>query len=132
MTQPPANANTVTILLVDDEPMILDVAREMLSALGYQVMAAGGGREALDLFAVHRKEIDLVILDMIMPEPGGGATFDRLRALDPGVRVILSSGYGMDGETAEILRRGCRGFIQKPFSISRLSAKIQEVLEGQA
>lgn len=119
-----------TILFVDDEPMILEVGGEMLSELGYRVIAVNGGQEALDIFASGHDRIDLVILDMIMPKLGGGETYDRLKAIDPNVRVILSSGYSIDGEAGEILRKGCNGFIQKPFGLGQLSAKIREVLGG--
>ena len=119
-----------TILFVDDEPMILEVGGEMLSELGYRVLAANGGQEALDIFASDHDRIDLVILDMIMPKLGGGETYDRLKAIDPDVRVILSSGYSIDGEASEILRKGCNGFIQKPFGLGQLSAKIREVVGG--
>ena len=81
---------------------------------------------------LYRKQdggINLVILDMIMPGIGGGKTFDNLRALDPQVRVLLSSGYSVDGQAAEILQRGCNGFIQKPFDIKQLSQKIRGILD---
>jgi len=119
-----------TILLVDDEPMILEVGGEMLSELGYQVITVNSGQEALEIFASGPDRIHLVILDMVMPKLGGGETYDRLKAIDPDVRVILSSGYGIDGEASEILRKGCKGFIQKPFGIIQLSTKIREVLKG--
>ncbi len=117
-----------TILIVDDEEVIGTVAKEMLEHLGYRVLTAGSGKEALEIFAVRRNEIDLVLLDMVMPRMGGGQTFDEMKALDPNVRVILSSGYSIDGEAREILNRGCRGFIHKPYSLQALSSKIREVL----
>jgi CheY-like chemotaxis protein len=73
-------------------------------------------------------EIDLVILDMIMPGISGGETFDRLREIDPDVRVLLSSGYSINGEAKTIMDRGCNGFIQKPFQLGKLSGKIREML----
>ncbi|RJP88126.1 MAG: response regulator [Desulfobacteraceae bacterium] len=121
-----------TILLVDDERIILEVARDMLEELGYQVIVADNGEEALKIFASGKNRIDLVVLDMKMPKMDGSATYDRLKAVDPGVRVILSSGYGLDDETEAILRKGCNGFIQKPFGIVQLATKIREVLEGQS
>jgi len=69
-----------------------------------------------------------VILDMIMPGMGGGKVFDALRAIQPGVKVVLSSGYSIDGEASQIMARGCNGFIQKPFGIKELSQKIREVM----
>ncbi|NPU85949.1 MAG: PAS domain S-box protein [Syntrophaceae bacterium] len=117
-----------TILIVDDEEVVAAVAREMLEHLGYQVIVARSGKEALDVFSGRKDEIDLVLLDMVMPKMGGGETFDQLKAMDPGVRVILSSGYSIDGEARQILGRGCKGFINKPYSLQMLSGKIREVL----
>jgi len=118
-----------TILLIDDEAMILDVARQMLENLGYRVLAAGDGTQALDIFRRNRGAVDLVILDMIMPRMGGGKVFDALKELDPDVRILLSSGYSIDGQAMEIMRRGCRGFIQKPFGIKELAAKLRSILD---
>ena len=117
-----------TILLVDDEEMIIEVGREMLMALGYKVLVAGTGHDAIQMYAEKMDGIHLVIIDMIMPQMGGGELFDNLKKINPDVRVLLSSGYSIDGQAQEILERGCRGFIQKPFSISKLSIKLREVL----
>ena len=119
-----------TILLVDDEPMNLDVTRELLKSLNYQVYIAASGQEALALYIEKRKEIDLVILDMIMPGISGGETFDRLRKINPAVRVLLSSGYSLTGQAQEILNRGCNGFIQKPFHLQYLSDKVREIMDA--
>jgi len=118
-----------TVLLVDDEAMIVEVGREMLGRLGYKVLTAGSGRAALEIYRREKAAIDLVILDMIMPEMGGGETFDRLHKFDPQVRVILSSGYSINGQATEILNRGCSGFIQKPFNLQSLSQKVSSVLK---
>jgi len=77
---------------------------------------------------VKKGLIDLVILDMVMPGMGGGAAFDALRAINPAVKIILSSGYSVDGVARTILDRGCNGFIQKPFLLAELSRKIREIL----
>jgi two-component system, cell cycle sensor histidine kinase and response regulator CckA len=119
---------TETILLVDDEQMVLEVSREMLESLGYRVYAAGSGQEAIAVYMEKQKEIDLVLLDMIMPGISGGETFDRLRGISPEVRVLLSSGYSINGEAKHILGRGCKGFIQKPFHLEKLSQKVREML----
>jgi len=119
---------TETILLVDDEQMVLEVTRELLESLGYRVHAAGGGQEAIAVYMEKRKEIDLVILDMIMPGISGGETFDRLKEINPNIRVLLSSGYSINGRAQEILERGCNGFLQKPFQLEKLSRKVREVL----
>jgi CheY-like chemotaxis protein len=118
-----------TILLVDDEDIVIDVGQKMLESIGYKVLTAQSGREALDLYKKGKHEIDLVILDMIMPEMGGGETYERMRDVNAGVNVLLSSGYSIDGQAKEILDRGCNAFIQKPFSLIDLSIKVRELLE---
>jgi len=100
----------------------------MLERLGYRALVARSGAEALSLYEQRQAEIDLVILDMIMPGMGGGAVFDRLRSINPQAMVLLSSGYSLNGQALDILNRGCRGFIQKPFSIGQLEQKIHEIL----
>lgn len=104
------------------------VMKEILESLGYRVLCAGSGQEALSIYMIKHKDIDLVILDMIMPGMGGGAAFDAMREINPGVKVILSSGYNLDGETRRILDRGCVGFLQKPFLIHELADKIRDCL----
>jgi PAS domain S-box-containing protein len=118
-----------TILLVDDEQMILDVGERFLHQVGYEVITARSGSEAVDLYEKNRERILLVVLDMIMPAMSGGETFDRLKAIDPNVKVLLSSGYSINGQAQEILDRGCCGFIQKPFQMEHLSQKLVEVLK---
>jgi CheY-like chemotaxis protein len=120
---------TETVLLVDDEHMVLDVDVLMLGELGYRVMTATSGREAIDLYQEKMDEIDVVILDMIMPEMNGGETYDRLKEINPRIKVLLSSGYSINGEARNILERGCEGFIQKPFNINELSQKLREILD---
>ena len=117
-----------TILLVDDEPTILQVGSAVLQEIGYTVFKAEGGREALEVYEKKGDSIDLVILDMIMPDMGGSETYDRLKDINPKIHVLLSSGYSIDGQAKEILDRGCDAFIQKPFSIRELSGRIREIL----
>jgi len=121
---------TETILLVDDEEIILDVAQAMLKKLGYRVLTADGGRKAVDLVKQNGHEIDMVIVDLIMPEMEGGKVFDLIRETQPAMPVILSSGYSINGQANEIMQRGCSGFIQKPFTIFEISKKIRSVLDG--
>jgi CheY-like chemotaxis protein len=117
-----------TILLVDDEQFVLDSARDLLQELGYRVITAENGPAALEIFEKEHEHIDLVVLDMIMPGMTGGQVFDRIRKIEPGARVLLSSGYSINGEATEILDRGCDGFIQKPFRVEVISRKIREIL----
>ncbi|HSQ83755.1 MAG TPA: ATP-binding protein, partial [Desulfobacterales bacterium] len=128
----PANQKTLkgtgTILLVDDEDMIIDVGSQILASLGYMPLLAKSGKEAIDVYEKNKDRIVMVILDMIMPGMGGGETYDRLKSIDPEIRVLLSSGYSIDGQASEIIDRGCNGFIQKPFNVIQLSRKIREVL----
>ncbi len=118
-----------TVLLVDDEQIIVEVGEQMLKSLGFRVLTARGGPEALQLYARHRDEIDLVVLDLSMPGMDGGETFDRLRRADPDIRILLSSGYGIDGDAEELLSRGCRAFIQKPFRLSDLATAVEESMK---
>jgi PAS domain S-box-containing protein len=120
---------SATILLVDDEELIIDVGQAMIERLGYRVMVCRGGQEAVKAITDKGNEIDLVILDMIMPGMDGGTTFDRIREIQPDIPVILSSGYAINGHADSIMRRGCNGFIQKPYNISELSQKIGKVLD---
>lgn len=117
-----------TVLLVDDEKFILDVGGEMLKAMGYRVLAANGGSEAVGIYERQGREIDLVILDMIMPDMDGKKTYEKLKAMNDNIKVLLASGYSMTSQVAEILDRGFNGFIQKPFNMIRLSNKIREIL----
>ncbi len=119
---------TGTILLVDDEPMVLEVGGEILKKLGYAVLEAMSGREAIDLYEANQDKIDLVVLDVVMPHIGGSEAYDRMKAINPDAKVLLSSGYSIEGQAKEIMKRGCDGFIQKPFNMIELSKRISEVL----
>ena len=120
-----------TILLVDDEQTVIDVGKELLGKLGHKVLLATGGREALDVCKANEDRIDLVILDMIMPEMGGSEVYNQMKQISPDIKVLLSSGYSIDGQAAEMLKRGCDGFIQKPFSMQKLSGKIRGILDKE-
>jgi len=121
-----------TVLLVDDEDVIIDVCQEILKALGYTVLVARSGKEAIEIVSkAHNLSPapDIVILDMIMPDMGGGETYYRMKEINRDIKVLLSSGYSVDAQATEILNRGCDGFIQKPFKIKDLSQKIREILD---
>ncbi len=122
---------TETILFVDDEYVVIDVGQQILKTLGYTVFQVRSGKEAIEVYRKNQNEIDMVILDMIMPEMSGGDTYDRLKEINPEIKGLLSSGYSIDGQATDILKRGCNGFIQKPFNISALSKKIREVLDKE-
>ncbi len=118
-----------TILLVDDEKMIIGVGKQIIKRLGYDVLTADGGKEAIEIYKENQDKIDLVILDMIMPVMGGGETFEKLKEIDSNVRVLLSSGYSLNSQASEIMAKGCAGFIQKPFYIKEFSQKIADILK---
>ncbi len=128
-TGPMVVPGTETILLVDDEATVRDVTAQLLQSLGYRVYEASSGQEALSLYEKHRDAIDLVILDMVMPGLSGGDTFDRLRAINSGQKVLLASGYSIDGEASQILDRGCNGFLQKPFMMENLAHAVRSMLD---
>ncbi|MDR3682911.1 MAG: response regulator [Geothrix sp.] len=117
-----------TVLVVDDQEIIRTVSAAMLEMIGYGVLKAESGEEALALFQEHRDKIKLVLLDMIMPGMNGKETFHRLRALEPHLPVILASGYSPGGDVDTLLAEGCNGFIQKPFNVAKLAEKISQVL----
>lgn len=118
-----------TILLVDDEQTVRKVTRALLERTGYRVLTARNGEDAIKLYRKKRDRIDMVLLDMIMPNMGGAETYDRLKEINPNIRVLLSSGYSINGQAVQILEQGCDGFVQKPFGIAKLSQSIRKVLD---
>jgi two-component system cell cycle sensor histidine kinase/response regulator CckA len=118
-----------TVLLVDDEPSVREVGRSMLQRKGYDVYLAGDGREALEIFREMHGEIDCIILDLTMPHMDGEETFREMRKIDSSVKVIISSGYNKQDVTQRFVGKGLAGFIQKPYRLSELHAKVQEVIE---
>ena len=121
---------TETILLIDDEAMILATGEELLKELGYRVWIANGGQQGLEVYTQKKDEIDLVILDLVMPGQTGMDTFRRLKSINPLIKILLSSGFSKNGTVDEILRDGGDGFIQKPFNVVQLSVKIRSVLDA--
>lgn len=119
-----------TILLVDDEQIIIEVARDMLEILGYKVIAAQTGQEAINIYSRQKGEIDLVIQDMVMPGMNGADIFQALKKINASVKVILASGYIMNQQITAIMAQGCRAFMPKPFRLEDLSAKVREVLDS--
>ena len=118
-----------TVLFVDDEDMIIEVAGELFEQLGYKVLTARSGKEAIEIYEKNKEQIDIVLLDMIMPDMSGSDTYERMKAIDPDIKVLLSSGYSINGQATEIMDRGCNGFIQKPFKMKELSQKLREILD---
>jgi two-component system, cell cycle sensor histidine kinase and response regulator CckA len=120
-----------TILLVDDEDIVIDVGKELLEELGYTVLIAKNGHDAVIIYQTRQHSVDLVIFDMIMPGMNGGELYDRLKTINPKISAILSSGYSIDGQAESIMQKGCDGFIQKPFNLRQFAGKIKEILENK-
>jgi len=120
---------TETVLLVDDENVIIYTVELLLKEMGYKTLIARSGKETIKIYKKNKDKIDMVILDMIMPEMGGGETYNRLKEINPDIKVLLSSGYSINGEATEILERGCNEFIQKPYRSKELSQKIRKILD---
>jgi CheY-like chemotaxis protein len=117
-----------TILLIDDDLHVRDIASDMLEHLGFQVLTANNGREGLNVFQTHGNEIACVILDLTMPEMGGEEAFRELQKLRSDVRVILSSGYNEQDVTQRFVGRGLAGFIQKPYTVANLRSALSRAL----
>ncbi len=120
-----------TILIIDDEPSVIDVTRRMLERLGYKVLAAGGAREALKLVEESREEIQLAILDIGMPDMDGEQLYPLLAKARPKMRVIVASGYDLEAMSQGVLKAGARGFVQKPFISEQLAAEIRAALDAE-
>ncbi|MCD4718251.1 MAG: response regulator [Desulfobacula sp.] len=118
-----------TILLVDDEKGVVEVCSEMLETLGYEVESVSNGLDALEIIKTRNGEIDLVILDMVMPKMNGEETFEKIRTLDPDMRVLVSSGYSREAEIEKMMKKGCNEFILKPFDVAALSEKLNTVFK---
>ncbi|MEJ2040777.1 MAG: response regulator [Desulfosarcinaceae bacterium] len=116
------------ILLVDDEEYIIDVGRLMLDGLGYNILTANGGQEAIDLFGKEKDNIDLVILDLVMPDVDGEAVFHEIRKISPKIKVLFASGHYMVEQTRALLKSGLSDFLHKPFNLRQLSTKIRTIL----
>ncbi|MBN1625048.1 MAG: PAS domain S-box protein [Deltaproteobacteria bacterium] len=119
-----------SILLVDDELMILETASDMLTMLGYSVYRAASGQEAISVYRENQGKIDLVILDMILPGTTGAQVLNILKDINPDIKVILSSGYGLQGEIQKLMGIGCCGFIQKPYDFTDLSTIVHQVINS--
>ena len=122
------NEKTGTILIVDDEEIVLETFTRMLERLDYCVFKAGSGMAAIDVYEDKMEEIDLIILDMIMPKMDGRKTYEKIKEINPNAKVLLASGYSIGSQVAEELKNGCNGFIQKPFNLRTLSGKLRDIL----
>lgn len=120
---------TETILIVDDQETIWDFLIEALQELGYSVLLAENGLDAVEIYKANPHQIDLVLLDMIMPKQGGHHTFLKLMAMDPNVKILLSSGYVSEDEVKDLLAQGACGFIPKPHRLANMAREIRNTLD---
>ncbi len=120
-----------TILVIDDEEDVRNLAKTMLQQLGYNVYIALDGAEGLKIYKKRYKEIDLILLDMIMPGLTGVETFEEIQKINPKVITLLMSGYSQDNKAGELIYEGAKGFIQKPFRLQVLSKEIRQTLHRQ-
>ncbi|MDY0222340.1 MAG: response regulator [Desulfobacterium sp.] len=117
-----------TILLVDDDEVLLEMGRQMLTTLGYKIITANSGALAIEIYATG-KTVDMVVLDMIMEDMDGLETFRRLLIIDPDIKVLLATGHTIDSSAESMLTSGCRGFILKPFTMGAFARKLREILD---
>jgi len=129
-TQIMPSFGTETILFVDDEKAIRDLGKEILTSVGYKVLTASTGLEALDMYAKAQEEVSLVILDLIMPEMGGKQCLEELHKINPQLKVLIASGYCADPSTKEYPETGARGVVTKPFRMKELLQQVRKVLDS--
>jgi two-component system cell cycle sensor histidine kinase/response regulator CckA len=136
-TSPEANleskevAGQETILLVDDDPVVIEAVALLLERLGFTVLQASSASAAIEIFQKHWKRIDLAILDLVLPNMSGKEVYYKFREINPHVKVLLSSGFSLSGQAEELLGNGCKGFIQKPYDITMLSAMMTDILSAE-
>ena len=122
-----STSHSGTVLVVDDEPLVLDVTRTQLEDLGFSVLTADGGKSSIECYEANANSIDLVLLDMTMPDLSGLQVLSRLRNLNPSVRVVMTSGYAED-EIEDLADAGLSGFLRKPYTQSRLEQRVLDAL----
>ena len=119
-----------TILIVDDHETIWDFLIEALQDLGYSVLLAENGLDAVEIYRENPGAVDLVLMDMIMPKCGGHQAFYQIRELEPEAKILLSSGYVSESEVQDLLRQGACGFLSKPHRIAVVAQAIRSALDG--
>ncbi len=119
-----------TILIIDDEEHVRELSKSLLEKMGYIVFSAENGKKGLEIYKEKKKNIDLVLLDIIMPEMSGEETFKRLISYDPDIKVLIISGFSKEEKAMEMLNGGAMGFIQKPFNAADLSLAINKAVKG--
>jgi two-component system, cell cycle sensor histidine kinase and response regulator CckA len=127
-----ADKGSETVLIVDDDPVASRMGRDILERWGYRAMVADNGREAIEIYSEYKERIQLVLLDVILPDLSGDQVFFSLREIKPDVLVIAASGYNVNQQIAKLLNYGCADFIQKPFQSRALSSKVRAALDREA
>ena len=127
---PPAPADCCIVLVVDDESTVRETARTILEHLGYSVLTAEDGREALAVVRQNGRRVNLVLLDMTMPVMSGEETLDALRDLNPELQILVSTGYTEDEAMRRFSGQKTAGFVQKPYTAARLSQKVRDALQS--
>ena len=121
--------NCKTILVIDDEELLIKICGMMLKRLGHKVFKAHSGSEGIKIFEANKNQIDLIISDLNMPEMNGKEVIDRLRKIDRNIKVLLSSGALLDSDEKDVIKRGFNGLLKKPYKIRILSEKMTEILD---
>jgi CheY-like chemotaxis protein len=134
-TEPNRNAavpegGSETILLVDDEEILRDIGKDILEKFGYTVLLAADGESALELYRENPEDISLVILDIVMPGMGGKECLEEILKVNPQAKVVMASGYSINGRVKEVLDGGARAFIKKPYELKRMLGEVRKVLDG--
>ena len=119
------------VLLVDDEEMIRDITSQMLQEKGCQIVTFPDGQKAIEYYREHYREVDVVMLDMIMPKMNGLETYRLMKNINPCIKALLSSGYSMEEQTQELLKDGVNGYLQKPYRLADLIDQIGKALEDK-
>lgn len=119
-----------TILIVDDESLIRDLGKQILTKFGYRVLTADNAESALDIYQKNRGKISLIILDLIMPGMGGKRCLEELIRLFPHIKIVIASGYSADGNVIDVVKAGAKGFVKKPFDVNQLLYVVREVLDA--
>ena len=125
----PMQKGSETVLLVDDEEIIINVGRNFLEKLGYKPMIARNGLEAVEIFRLYKDEISLVVLDLIMPKMNGKEAFAEIKNIQENAKILISTGYAIDDKIEGFLNQGCHGFIQKPFSLNKFARTLRTILD---
>jgi len=127
----PGQKGTGAILLAEDEDMVSELTKTILERSGYTVLTATNGKEALDLYEKERDRVALVILDLIMPGMGGEQCLEELRKIDPNVKVVVTSGYPINGPTKETIKSLASGFVGKPYNVKKILRAVRDALDSE-